>query len=216
MDTIHDLGGREGFGPVRWQSDDDKTPFHEPWQARTWAICMMMMGRLQQDQTGWTLDWYRHVLERIAPADYLSMNYFDKWSQAMMATLVDDGVGEIEEFAEGHNEHADEAVHVMLDVTRWLPEIAADSDLPEEEWNIVNADAESLGDIFDEVHHAIHDDQKIDYPKIAARVPQIIQRLQAMVDEGTWNTDITAPRLDEDTDVANKDVADADVDGESE
>lgn len=103
MDTIHDLGGREGFGPIRWQDDDDNKLFHEPWQARTWAICRMMMGRLQQDQTGWTLDWYRHVLERIAPADYLSMNYFDKWAQAMMATLVDDGVAETEEFVEGHS-----------------------------------------------------------------------------------------------------------------
>lgn len=103
MDTIHDLGGREGFGPVRWQEDDDSRLFHEPWQARTWAISMMMMGRLEKDQTGWTLDWHRHVLERMAPADYLSMNYFDKWIQSMMATLIDDGVAEVEEFVEGHS-----------------------------------------------------------------------------------------------------------------
>lgn len=103
MDTMHDLGGREGFGPIRWQDDDDGKLFHEPWQARTWAICRMMMARLEQDQTGWTLDWYRHVLERIAPADYLTMNYFDKWAQGMMATLVDEGVGEVEEFAQGHS-----------------------------------------------------------------------------------------------------------------
>lgn len=103
MDTIHDLGGREGFGPIRWHDDDDGKLFHEPWQARTWAICMMMFGRFQQDRTGWTLDWYRHVLERIAPGDYLAMNYFDKWAHAMMATLVDDGVAETQEFVEGHS-----------------------------------------------------------------------------------------------------------------
>ena len=103
MDTVHDLGGREGFGPIRGREEDDSQLFHEPWQARTWAICMMMMGRLRKDQTGWTLDWYRHVLERIAPADYLSMNYFDKWVQATMVTLVDDGVAETEEFVEGHS-----------------------------------------------------------------------------------------------------------------
>lgn len=103
MDTIHDLGGREGFGPIRWHEDDDDKLFQEPWQARTWAICIMMIGRFQQDQTGWTPDWYRHVIERIAPGDYFAMNYFDKWAQAMMATLVDDGVAEIQEFVEGHS-----------------------------------------------------------------------------------------------------------------
>ena len=103
MDTIHDLGGREGFGPIRWQDDDDNKLFPEPWQARTWAICLMMMTRFQQDQTGWTLDWYRHVLERLAPADYLSMNYFEKWAQAMMATLIDSGYAEVQEFVEGHS-----------------------------------------------------------------------------------------------------------------
>ncbi len=103
MDTIHDLGGREGFGPIRGTNGDDSELFNEPWQARTWAICMMMFGRLQKDQTGWTLDWYRHVLERIAPGDYLTMNYFNKWVQGMMATLVDGGVAEIREFTEGHS-----------------------------------------------------------------------------------------------------------------
>lgn len=103
MDTIHDLGGREGFGPIRWHDDDDSKLFHEPWQARTWAICMLMFRRFRHRQTGWTLDWQRHVLERIAPADYLSMNYFDKWAQGIMATLVDDGVAETQELVEGHS-----------------------------------------------------------------------------------------------------------------
>lgn len=103
MDTVHDLGGREGFGPLRWRADDDGTLFHEPWQARTWAICMMMMARLREDEIGWTLEWHRHVLERIAPADYLSMNYFEKWVQAMMAVAVDAGLAETDEFIAGHS-----------------------------------------------------------------------------------------------------------------
>ena len=106
MDTIHDLGGREGFGPVRWQDDDNAKSFPEPWQARTWAVCMLMFARFRRDQTGWTLDWHRHVLERIAPADYLAMNYFAKWIQAMMAVLVDDGTAEIEELVAGRSRRA--------------------------------------------------------------------------------------------------------------
>jgi nitrile hydratase beta subunit len=104
MDTIHDLGGRQGFGPIRWQDDDDDKFFHELWQARTWAICMIMIGQFRREKTGWTLDWHRHVIERIAPADYLTMNYFDKWAQHMMATLIDDGVANIQEFVDGHSQ----------------------------------------------------------------------------------------------------------------
>ena len=104
MDTIHDLGGLQGFGPIRWQDDDDDKLFHEPWQARTWAICMIMFGRFRREKTGWTLDWHRHVVERIAPADYLAMNYFDKWAQHMMATLIDDGAADIKEFVDGRSQ----------------------------------------------------------------------------------------------------------------
>ena len=104
MDTIHDLGGRQGFGPIRWQDDDDEMPFHEPCHARTWAICMIMFGQFKRDNTGWTLDWHRHVVERIAPADYMAMNYFDKWAQHMMATLIDDGTTNIDEFVDGHSQ----------------------------------------------------------------------------------------------------------------
>ena len=64
---------------------------------------MMMFGRFRRDQTGWTLDWHRHVLERIPPADYLAMNYFEKWIQGMMAVLVDDDTADIQEFVEGHS-----------------------------------------------------------------------------------------------------------------
>lgn len=103
MDTIHDIGGCEGVGPVRWQEDDDALLFHHPWQARTWALCLTMFRRFSQDQTGWTLDWSRHVIERIPPSQYLTMNYFEKWAHHMMAMLVDNGTARVEEFAEGHS-----------------------------------------------------------------------------------------------------------------
>ena len=49
---------------------------------------MMAMGKLSADKTGWTLDWYRHVLERLPPDAYLDLDYFEKWILAMMATSV--------------------------------------------------------------------------------------------------------------------------------
>jgi nitrile hydratase len=101
MDGIHDLGGREGFGPIRWKPDEHAPSFHEEWQARAWAICMRMFAKWQRDDSGWTLDWFRHVLERIDPPDYLSMNYFDKWVQSCMAVLIDDGTFDLDDFVNG-------------------------------------------------------------------------------------------------------------------
>lgn len=103
MDTVHDLGGMEGFGPIPNTAEDDSTLFAEKWKARIWAIAMMSMTKLDTDQTGWTLDWYRHVLERLPPDLYLRLDYFEKWTLAMMATAVDEGIADVAEFVEGQS-----------------------------------------------------------------------------------------------------------------
>ncbi|MBY5832099.1 nitrile hydratase subunit beta [Rhizobium ruizarguesonis] len=102
MDTIHDLGGRQGFGPILHQFDDDDVMFPEEWKARLWAIAMMSMSKLSQEETGWTLDWYRHVLERLPPDLYLRFDYFEKWTLAMMVTAIDEGIADVQEFVDGH------------------------------------------------------------------------------------------------------------------
>jgi hypothetical protein len=38
----------------------------------------------------------------------------------------------------------DKTLHIALDIANWLPEIAADSDLPETPWNEVNSRSEAL------------------------------------------------------------------------
>ncbi len=101
MDTVHDLGGTQGFGPIPNVSEDDTALFAEEWKARVWALAMMSMGKLSEDQTGWTLDWYRHVLERLPPDLYLRLDYFEKWILGMMTTAVDEGVAEVSEFTAG-------------------------------------------------------------------------------------------------------------------
>ena len=101
MDTVHDIGGRQGFGPIPNVTEDDARLFAEQWKARTWAIAMMSMNKLSTDRTGWTLDWYRHVLERLPPAAYLSLDYFEKWMLALMVTSVDEGVAGVREFIDG-------------------------------------------------------------------------------------------------------------------
>ena len=101
MDTVHDIGGRQGFGPVRWQEDHDEEAFHEEWQARGWAMWVCMSASWRGKPDVWTLDWFRHVRERIDPIDYLTRNYYDQIVQSLAATLIDNGEIRLQELAWG-------------------------------------------------------------------------------------------------------------------
>jgi nitrile hydratase len=90
MDGIHDLGGKQGFGPV--DVDEEEAAFHADWEGRMWAIAQCAGGR-----DGWTLDWWRHCRELIDPVDYLARPYFDSWMQAYTATYVDSGTISLDE-----------------------------------------------------------------------------------------------------------------------
>lgn len=93
MDGIHDLGGRQGFGPV--DIDEPEEPFHHPWEGRAWAIVRSCRP------AEWTIDWWRHVRELIDPIDYLSRPYFDSWAQTHTAALIDSGLLTVDEVRSG-------------------------------------------------------------------------------------------------------------------
>jgi len=96
MDGIHDLGGREGFGPVDTSAPEDEQ-FHEPWEARVRGMVNAMATA-----PDWNIDWFRHCRELIDPADYLSRPYFDQWVQSYCAMMVVSGVATVKELASGH------------------------------------------------------------------------------------------------------------------
>src|SRR4029078_4973742 len=78
MHGPHDLGGRMGFGPIA--PEKDEPVFHSDWERRAMALTSAM------DSIGeWTLDMSRHANERIPPARYLAMSYYEIW----IAGLVD-------------------------------------------------------------------------------------------------------------------------------
>lgn len=93
MDGIHDLGGKQGYGPV--DVDEEDVPFHAPWEARMWAISR------NRGAPGCTIDWWRHVRELIDPADYLTRTYFDQWTQTELAVHIDAGVFTLAEVIAG-------------------------------------------------------------------------------------------------------------------
>ena len=99
MDGIHDLGGRQGYGPI--DVDEPPEPFHAPWEARVLGIV-----RAFTRPAPWSIDWFRHVRECIAPADYLTRPYYDQWLQTYAAMMIDSGHATIGELATGKSARA--------------------------------------------------------------------------------------------------------------
>lgn len=99
MDGTHDLGGRQGFGPVPVETGDE--PFHYDWEWRMWALARAGIAH------GITIDWFRHGLERMVPKDYLSFRYFEKWCTNYLMLLIDNRAVTIDEVLSGHVEKPD-------------------------------------------------------------------------------------------------------------
>ena len=93
MDGIHDLGGKEGYGPI--DVNEIEVPFHEDWEGRIWGISRLARA------PDWTIDWWRHVRELIDPIDYLTRPYFDSWAQTDFATYINAGIISMEEVISG-------------------------------------------------------------------------------------------------------------------
>ena len=93
MESVHDLGGKQGFGPI--DINEAEVPFKYEWEGRMWGISSC------SGSPDWTIDWWRHVREAIDPVDYLTRPYFDSWAQTELAAYVDSGVFSLEEAISG-------------------------------------------------------------------------------------------------------------------
>ena len=85
VDGIHDLGGREGFGPV--VSEPHEPVFHHRWEGRTFAVAGAALGA-----GGFNTPMFRHAIERMDPAHYLSSSYYEHWLTAVATLLVEAGI----------------------------------------------------------------------------------------------------------------------------
>ena len=82
MDGPHDLGGKDGFGPVNVGAPE----FREDWERRQWALSKNV------PMPGGTIDWWRHGIENMDPATYLTLPYFEKWCLNEIAHRIDQGL----------------------------------------------------------------------------------------------------------------------------
>jgi nitrile hydratase len=98
VDGIHDLGGRQGFGPV--VVEHDEPTFHAPWERHARAITYAAIGNAPNASTS----LFRHAIERMEPVHYLSSTYYEHWVTAAASLSVEAGLvtrAELEERAGG-------------------------------------------------------------------------------------------------------------------
>ena len=81
MNGIHDMGGMHGMGPI--VHDPNEPIFHEVWEGRAWSL-QRAMGPWGRGRWGNT----RYELERIPPADYLRMSYYERWFTVLVNRLL--------------------------------------------------------------------------------------------------------------------------------
>lgn len=94
MNSGHDLGGMQGFGPVT--PEPVKPVFHDDWEGRALAITLAMAASGK-----WNLDKSRHARERLSPPQYLNSSYYQIWLAALQNLMVEEGLVTREEIEAG-------------------------------------------------------------------------------------------------------------------
>jgi len=97
MDGMHDLGGKQGFGTVRYSRDAQA--FHAQWEIRANSLYGFAVRR-----GIFNMDEYRHAIERMEPRHYLTASYYERSLTSLATLLVEKGVvthAELEQRAGG-------------------------------------------------------------------------------------------------------------------
>lgn len=96
MNSIHDLGGMDGWGPV--SPEPNEPTFHEAWEGRVHAIQRAM------SYTGiWNIDQSRASIEAMNPVDYVTFSYYKKWFLGLERRLQSHGLVDADELAAGQS-----------------------------------------------------------------------------------------------------------------
>ena len=85
MNSIADMGGLDGFGPIA--PEQNEPVFHEQWEKRCFALFLTSAAKV-----GFTVDEFRHGMESIDPLHYLSASYYEHWIGAYEKVFADKGI----------------------------------------------------------------------------------------------------------------------------
>jgi nitrile hydratase len=95
---MHDMGGRQGFGRIRFEPD--AKAFHAAWEVRANSLYAHAVRR-----GIFNMDEYRHAIERMEPRHYLAASYYERSLTSLATLLVEKGIltrDELERRAHGH------------------------------------------------------------------------------------------------------------------
>ena len=94
MNGVHDMGGMDGFGPVK--PEENEPVFHEEWEGRALA-----MNRAMGYSRAWNGDISRYAKEQLAPDVYLGSSYYRRWTIGLEWMLTQFGLVGADELAAG-------------------------------------------------------------------------------------------------------------------
>ncbi len=100
MNTIHDMGGMDGFGPV--EAEENEPVFHETWEGRMYAL--FAGGVLGAWNRGRNFPGFRWSLESIPPEEYLRMSYYERWYEMLKNNLLNAGLVTEQELETGYRD----------------------------------------------------------------------------------------------------------------
>lgn len=92
--SIHDMGGMHGFGPVR--EEPNEPVFHTKWESRVYAM-NRAMGPLRL----WTIDEGRAAQETLPPDVYVSVSYYQRWLLGLEKRVLEHDLANAEELKAG-------------------------------------------------------------------------------------------------------------------
>lgn len=97
MNSIHDFGGMQGYGPVI--PDVDEPIFAHDWERLGFGVNMLMIviGLYKADES-------RHAMEKIPPVHYLDSPYYLHWIEGFERILLEKGIVTEEELKTGVSE----------------------------------------------------------------------------------------------------------------
>jgi nitrile hydratase subunit beta len=94
MNSVHDLGGMDGLGPVIREANEPA--FHHEWERKVMPLFIATFAA-----GCFNVDEFRHAIEHMSPVHYLSSTYYEHWLEAMYALLTEKGFVTPEEIASG-------------------------------------------------------------------------------------------------------------------
>jgi nitrile hydratase beta subunit len=85
VNGIHDMGGMHGFGPIDPRHHEEQ--FHADWEKRVPGLVTAATR-----SGAMNIDSFRHGIERMPPAEYLSSSYYERHLYTVVLNLIERGV----------------------------------------------------------------------------------------------------------------------------